>query len=159
MSSCQEFHKTHSNLANRNCRWPAWLQQRAETCNHLVRLLGSACFSQYSGQHSSLASCCACFQLAKTFVAHCVDLSVVGRTYFCCAASASFFKTNWKRLEFSISPRVKHFFLTFGGWLSFLQSLGHLEHLSTLGQEQSTKSPRHKQKQPGSMELILATAR
>ena len=38
------------------------------------------------------------------------------------------------------------------------QSLWHLEHLSTLKQEQSTKSPRHKQKQPGLMELILAAA-
>ena len=39
-----------------------------------------------------------------------------------------------------------------------LHLLQHLEHLSMLGQEQSTKSPRHNRKQPGPMELILEAA-
>ena len=97
-------------------------------------------------------------QLAETFVARCVDSSVFSGTYFCCATLTSFLETNWKWLGFPISPRVKRFFLPFGGWFSFLLSLWHLEHLSTLGQEQSIKSPRHRQKQQRSMELILAAA-
>ena len=56
-------------------------------------------------------------QSAKPFMAHFVNFSVFGRTYLCCDASASFLETNWKWLEFPMSPRVS-FFLPFGGMFS-----------------------------------------
>ena len=97
-------------------------------------------------------------QLAETFVAQCVDFSVFSGTYFCCAALTSILATNWKWLEFPISPRVKRFFLPFEGWFSFLLSLQHSEHLSTLGKNSRQNRQDTTQKQRESMELILAAA-
>ena len=141
-------HRSSHNSLNK-CRMPLNTNKSAVTANrdyHLTRSVGSACR--------------ACFHSANTFIAHCVDFSM-SELQWVIGLLCHFWILLGNELETTripVSQRAKLLFLPFGGSISLRRSLRHLEHFSTLGQEQSIKLPMHRQKQPGLMELLFGSS-